>query len=286
MNHSTPLIIYHGNCLDGFGAAYAAQRHFAAQGIEAEYFAASHGEAMPECAGREVYVVDFSFKRSLMKQLCDSAARVVVLDHHISAQEDLDGLEAEHDNLQVVFDMARSGAVITWEYFHRTAVPQLLLHVQDQDLWNFDLEGTRDINAALMSYPFDFALWHEVATDAARFSTLLMEGAAINRFRHEMIESYKERAVMGRIAGYAVPIVNCPRAITSELVGELAVGHPFAAGYQDKGEKRSWSLRSRRNGGEDVAQVAALFGGGGHKNAAGFGTSLPGDLLELEPGEE
>ena len=128
---SVPFVIYHGNCLDGFGAAYAAQRHFSAQGIEAEFFAASHGEPMPDCTGRDVYVVDFSFKRPQMKQLCDIAERVTVLDHHISAQEDLDGLEAEHANLKVVFDMSRSGAVITWEYFHQEPVPPLLLHVQD-----------------------------------------------------------------------------------------------------------------------------------------------------------
>jgi oligoribonuclease NrnB/cAMP/cGMP phosphodiesterase (DHH superfamily) len=272
--------------LDGFGAAYAAQRHFSSQGVEAEYLAVSHGEEMPECAGREVYVVDFSFKRPLMKQLCNAADKVVVLDHHISAQEDLDGLETEHHNLEVVFDMSRSGAVITWEYFHQEPVPRLLLHVQDQDLWTFELDGTKDINSALMSYPFDFDLWHQVASSSERFNTLLKEGEAINRFRREMIDSYKERAVMGRIAGFDVPVVNCPRAIISELVGELAEGHPFAAGYQDKGEKRSWSLRSSRDGGEDVAKVAGLFGGGGHKNAAGFGTMIPASLLKLEPGEE
>jgi oligoribonuclease NrnB/cAMP/cGMP phosphodiesterase (DHH superfamily) len=283
---SKPLVIYHGNCLDGFGAAYAAQRHFYSLGVEAEYFAASHGEEMPDCSGREVYVVDFSFKRAQMKQLCEVAARVVVLDHHISAQEDLEGLEAEHENLEVVFDMSRSGAVITWDYFHQQPVPQLLLHVQDQDLWNFDLAGTKDINSALMSYPFDFEVWHEVVESEERFNTLLKEGEAINRFRREMIDSYKERAVTGRIAGFEVPVVNCPRAIISELVGELAEGHPFAAGYQDKGTKRSWSLRSSRHGGEDVARVAAQFGGGGHKNAAGFGTTIPESLLQLEPGEE
>ncbi len=282
---SIPLVIYHGNCLDGFGAAYAAHRHFLSQGIEAEFYAASHGEPMPQCDGREVYVVDFSFKRPEMKQLCELAQKVTVLDHHISAQEDLDGLEAEHDNLKVVFDMSRSGAVITWEYFHQQPVPQLLLHVQDQDLWNFELEGTKDINSALMSHPFGFELWHDVVSSPERFNTLLSEGKAINRFRQEMIDGYKKRAVMGRIAGFDVPVVNCPRAIISELVGALSEGHPFAAGYQDKGDKRSWSLRSSRNGGEDVAKVAALFGGGGQKNAAGFATTIPESLLQLEPEE-
>jgi nanoRNase/pAp phosphatase (c-di-AMP/oligoRNAs hydrolase) len=31
-----------------------------------------------------------------------------------------------------------------------------------------------------------------------------------------------------------------------------------------------FSLRSSENGGLDVSAVAALFGGGGHKHAAGF----------------
>ncbi|MCW8828793.1 MAG: phosphoesterase [Gammaproteobacteria bacterium] len=279
---SKPLVIYHANCLDGFAAALAAHLHFSAQGVEADYFAAKHGNEPPVCVGREVYIVDFSYKRAVLKQICAVAASVTILDHHISAQEDLDGLTSEHDNLAVTFDMERSGAVLSWEYFHDTPPPALLLHVQDRDLWRFELDGSDAINTALMSYPFSFAFWKELVDTPARLAELRKEGETINRFRRQLIEQYKSRAVLSSVAGHRVPVVNAPHAIISELLGELAQDYPFAVGYQDHGNKRSWSLRSRRDGGEDVAKIAELFGGGGHCNAAGFGTELPPGLLTLE----
>lgn len=278
-----PLIIYHANCLDGFGAAYAAYAYFSLKNIEAEYCAASHGDEPPDCEGREVYIVDFSYKRDVLKAICTVASKVTILDHHVTAQEELEGLEQEHANLTVVFDMEKSGAVLSWEHFHQTAVPRLLAHVQDRDLWRFAIEGTDEINTALISYPFTFEFWEQLATSEERLAELRAEGVTLNRYRRQIIEQYKSRAFIGRLAGYEVPMVNAPHVIISELLGELAMEYPFAAGYQDKGSKRSWSLRSRRDGGEDVAKIAEHFGGGGHRNAAGFATQLPESLLCLDP---
>jgi len=280
---SQPLVIYHANCLDGFGAAYAAWLHFNGQGVEVDYYAAKHGNEPPACDNRDVYIVDFSYKRDVLKQICAVAKHVTILDHHISAQDDLDGLEREHDNLSVEFDMDKSGAILSWEYFHKEAPPKLLLHVQDRDLWRFELDGTDAINTALMSYSFSFEFWHQLIASDEKLAALKQEGETINRFRRQLIDQYKNRAVIGTIAGFKVPVVNAPHAIISELVGELAADYPFAAGYQDHGNKRSWSLRSRKDGGEDVAKIAEQFGGGGHRNAAGFGTPLPEGLLTLVP---
>lgn len=272
---SQPVVIYHANCLDGFGSAYAAYKHF---GMNADYIPAHHGEAPPECRDREVYILDFSYKRDVLQALCEQARSVVIVDHHISAREDLQDLE--HERLQVHFDMEHSGAVLSWRYFHDSPPPQLLLYVQDRDLWRFELIDSNDVNAALMSHPFEFVLWDEFANKQEAFTRLRQEGKAINRYRRQLIDYYKERAVMAEIAGFRVPVVNCPSAIASDVLGELAEKHPFAAGYQDKGERRSWSLRSRGEGGEDVARIAALFGGGGHRNAAGFGSKLSDDHLQ------
>jgi oligoribonuclease NrnB/cAMP/cGMP phosphodiesterase (DHH superfamily) len=270
-----PVIIFHANCLDGFGAAYSAYVHFVVgQGIQPVFVPAAHGDAPPDVTGRAVYILDYAYKRETMKALCAQAARVVVLDHHISALEDLAGLDQECANLELHFDMDRSGAVMAWEYFNSEPVPFLIACVQDRDLWRYDIPASFDLNAALMSHPFSFAGWHQWAADEEALQTLVLEGKAINRYREQMIAQHKRAAVFGEIAGFRVPIVNCPRAIVSELLGELAVGHPFAAGYTDRGTKRGWSLRSDENG-EDVARIAAQFGGGGHKRAAGFASEIP-----------
>lgn len=270
-----PLVIFHSNCLDGFGSAYAAYVHFVVkQNSNAIFVPAAHGDTPPDVGGRTVYILDYAYKRAVMAQLCQQAERVIVLDHHISAQEDLAGLDCEYSNLELHFDMNRSGAVIAWEYFNTDPVPLLIACVQDRDLWRYEIDITFDLNAALMAHPFTFAGWHQWANDEHALQALVIEGKAINRYRQQMIEQHKRAAVMGEIAGFTVPIVNCPRAIVSELLGELAKGQPFAAGYTDKGSRRGWSLRSDENG-QDVARIAARFGGGGHKHAAGFVTEVP-----------
>lgn len=283
MTDLSPLIVFHANCLDGFGSAYSAWVHFKLNhNIEADYLPAAHGDTPPDASGRVVYLLDYAYKRAGMEQLCQQAAKVIVLDHHITAVNELAGMDQQFDNLELHFDMERSGAMITWEYFHSSPAPKLIACVQDRDMWWWNIPESHDLNAGLMSQPFSFERWHEAVEDDQAFQSLVNDGNAINRYRKQMIEQGKRAAEIGTLAGYRVPIVNCPRAIVSELLGELAEGQPFAAGYSDKGLRRSWSLRSAK-GGEDVAKIAQLFGGGGHKNAAGFVTWLGQESLVIEP---
>jgi len=75
------------------------------------------------------------------------------------------------------------------------------------------------------------------------------------------------------IAGYQVPVVNLSDNI-SEVGNALCKRfpeYPFSVSYCDRSDgQRSWSLRSI--GDFDVSDIAKKFGGGGHRNAAGFTT--------------
>ena len=138
-----------------------------------------------------------------------------------------------------------------------------------------------------MAYPYEFELWDEFAYSEDHLKTLIVEGRAINRFRDKMIEHYIKKVVYGTIAGFKVPIVSCPSFINSELLSELAKDHPFAASYSDRisesgSAKRGWSLRSVAEG-ENVAEIAVRFGGGGHPTAAGFYTVLSDVVFIVEP---
>ncbi|WP_246840874.1 phosphoesterase [Hahella sp. CCB-MM4] len=276
------MVIYHGGgCLDGFGSALAAYCYLnCREGLEVEYYAAQHNEPPPNVMDREVYLLDFCYPRATMQTLCEAASKVTILDHHISAYQDCKGLDQDFPHLEMVFDMNRSGAVITWEYFHREPVPRLLQCIQDRDLWSWTIPESRDVTAALASYPQEFDVWLPWLDELPLLEDLAREGKVINRYRNLEIIQYKKRAAMGRIAGFDVPIVNCPTNIISEVLGELAQGYPFAAGYLDKPEKRIWSLRSSAEG-EDVSQIASLFGGGGHARASGFSTPLSASTRRL-----
>ena len=83
-----PLVIYHANCTDGFGAAFAAWKKL---GDEAEYVPAQYSEASPDmwgakCQDRDVYILDFSFSKLVMQHIFKVASRVVWLDHHHSSR--------------------------------------------------------------------------------------------------------------------------------------------------------------------------------------------------------
>ena len=55
-----PLIVYHGDCPDGFGAAFAAWKRY---GDEADYVPVNHGDPPPDFRGRHVLVADFAYDR-------------------------------------------------------------------------------------------------------------------------------------------------------------------------------------------------------------------------------
>jgi len=104
------------------------------------------------------------------------------------------------------FDMARSGAVITWEYFHPgEGIPRILLYVQDHDLWINELPGIREFSAALRSYPQEFELW-----DRLDIEDLVAEGEAIIRYIDlqvaHLVQQEPTYMVMG---GYCVPVICC-----------------------------------------------------------------------------
>lgn len=258
------LCIYHGNCADGFGAAtvirMALGRH------DVEFHAGVYGDQPPDVTGRNVILVDFSYKRPVLLEMAGKAKSILILDHHKSAELDLVDLPS---NIEAHFDMERSGAMMAWDYYNQGEEPPALLrHIQDRDLWRFDLEGTREIQACLFSYPYDFELWEQLL--CADLQELRKEGEAIERKHHKDIAELIEIAAYRMtIAGHDVPVLNAPYFFSSDAGHVMGEGEPFAACYWDTPDSRVFSLRSADDG-LDVSEIAELFGGGGHAHAAGF----------------
>jgi oligoribonuclease NrnB/cAMP/cGMP phosphodiesterase (DHH superfamily) len=262
------LCIYHGNCTDGFGAAWVVRK---ALGDTVEFHPGVYQEAPPDVAGREVIMVDFSYKRPEIIKMAAKAKSILILDHHKSAQGDLVDLP---DNVTAFFDMGRSGAVIAWDHFFpHLAAPYLLQIIQDRDLWRFEFPETKAVQAALFSYPYDFEVWDDLVKAGPDLED---EGEAIMRKQmkdiQEMIDSgFVQRAT---ICGHDVPVLNCPYFYVSEAGHILAEGEDFAACYWDIEGYRVFGLRSKEDG-VDVSEIASQYGGGGHKHAAGFKVPIP-----------
>jgi len=261
-------VLYHDNCPDGFGAAYAARL---ALGDGAIYVPVSYGQPLPEIENESVvYIVDFSYPRDVLLELKARSRNLIVLDHHKTAQADLEGLDF------CTFDMERSGAGITWDYFHASPRPALIDYVEDRDLWRFRLPHSKEISAYIASYPKQFVTWHQIDHELrTRFVGVAAQGNAILRFQGQKVREMADNVRVKDIGGYEVPYTNTT-VFFSEVGEELCKLYPdapFAAYYLDRKDgRRQWGLRSRN--GFDVSAVAKLYGGGGHAAAAGFVEAL------------
>jgi oligoribonuclease NrnB/cAMP/cGMP phosphodiesterase (DHH superfamily) len=274
-----PLVLYHGGCVDGFCAAWVANRFFRSSPgspwDEGEFRAVDYQTSPPADADykdRAVYILDFSFKRDVLRHMAVTAAKLTLLDHHKTAQEDLAHFP-DNNEPTIVFDMAKSGALLAWEHFFPEKikeVPWLIRYVMDRDLWTWKLPLSREVNAAIYSYPFDFDEWDSMHRFASH--TLLAEqGRHILRFQDKLVEQGVRHAREVTLAGHKVLAANTPY-FYSEIAGALAEGRPFGVCWTQLDDGRfRFDLRSRE-GGIDVSEVAKQYGGGGHKQAAGFKT--------------
>jgi len=257
------LVLYHAQCMDGFCAAWVVCKVYP----DAEFVAVSYQGPPPDVSGRNVIIVDFSYKRDVMEEIKKNAQSLRVFDHHKTAWEELCSLP------YCVFDMKRSGARLVWDLLvcspwavKNPDIPDMVRYIEDRDLWRFELPHSKEINAALSSYPRDFAVWDQL--ENKKIEELILEGTAILRYQTQLVDFLAKEAEEVDIAGHKVLSINSP-VLQSELGNRLAQGHPFGAVWYDQKGKRKYSLRSAADG-VDVSEVAKQYGGGGHKAASGF----------------
>ncbi len=275
---SEKLIIYHASCTDGFTAAWVCLRFTDFR--EATILGAKFGQPAPDVAGKDVLIVDFSYPRTELLRMAETAKSLRVLDHHKTAEADLSGLDF------CVFDMDRSGCGLAWDLVAAPIAaeprPWLVNAVEDKDLWRFKLPDTKHILAYVGAQPLTMERWDAIFAEGP--GAAATAGKAIQDYIDHYGVQLREQTRVERIAGFDVPTVNAPHMNMSEHLNELLNEHsdaPFVAGYfRSSDGVWQFSLRSTDSR-VDVSEVAAGFGGGGHRNAAGFQVGrLPWDLHE------
>lgn len=286
VERATPLCIWHKGCLDGFTSAWVVRSFFRG---EIEFFGGVYQEPPPDVTGRNVLMVDFSYKKPVIEEMRKTANAILILDHHKTAEEDLRGYNVPASKVQgfpyfpnegevaSFFDMNRSGAGLCWDFFFPDMPrPKFVNHVQDRDLWRFALEGTREINALAYAHEFDFDVWDQMVRTCETgdgWHNMVMQGHVLGMQHKKNCEHLIANGTqMLTLGGIEMPVVNAPNFFASDIGNTLSLMHACKCGatYTDmKDGKRAWSLRSI-DGGPDVSEIAKAMGGGGHAHAAGF----------------
>lgn len=259
-------VLYH-NDADGFCSAFAYWLKFR---NNATYIPVQYNQPVPEIPKetKKLKIVDFSYNRETCISLAERFGHdnIIIIDHHKTAEAELKDLDF------VIFNNSKSGAVLTWEYiFPYEKAPAIFQYVQDRDLWKFKLPYSKEVNSYIATFPFDFNIWLTFNLQEA-----MDAGKGIIAFQKQQIERAIKNVSVEKFYGYLVPIVNLSDNI-SEIGNELCIRHPlskFSVSYCDRNNnQRTYSLRSI--GDFDVSEITKHFGGGGHKNAAGFSIEKP-----------
>ena len=263
---SVNCVIYHADCTDGFGAAYAAWKCL---GNRAEYHACKHGTTPPDVEGKVVAILDFSYDNPTTKKMIEDAAGLIIIDHHKSAMVEL------HDISNTHFDMTKSGARLAWDFFHPgKEAPKFIDYIQDRDLWKWELAYSKEFSAAFDMIPFEFEEFEKFEDDSV-FDDAVRRGSYILAYSKTVVKKVCDKAVHRKFEGMDVMVVNASHWM-SEIGARLSPDCDFAMiWYYDHADKIiKVSLRAFHEY-VDVSEISKRFGGGGHKKAAGF--SLPGD---------
>lgn len=276
LNPQQIIILYHGFCTDGFGAAYATWKKF---GNNATYIACTreNGELpMGYLSGKEVYVVDYSFSLSEMKRYETEAKLFMVIDHHISSKNDVEALDKH------IFNNEHSGAYLTWQYFHpEKKIPKLIAYISDADTWQHTLPDWKEIESFIYSNGeehFSFKHFEELeeTLETEEGYTRAKEiGKILEESHSAKVTMYTDLAESITFEGYTIFAVNAPREVRSEL-GHVLAQKTNSFSLIFTYEKGNWKCSMRSVKDFDVSVIASKYGGGGHKNAAAF--MIPADF--------
>jgi oligoribonuclease NrnB/cAMP/cGMP phosphodiesterase (DHH superfamily) len=258
---SVDCVIYHANCTDGFGAAFSAWKLL---GNRADYYARSHGDKPPNVKGKNVVILDFSFDNKTIKKMIKDANNLLVIDHHKSA------MVALHDISNTIFDMSKSGATMSWEWFHPgKESPKFIQYITDRDLWKWELPYSKEFSAAFDMVPYEFEEFEKFEDDSV-FDDAVKRGSFILAYSKTVVKKVCDKAVRKKYKDMNVLVVNSSHWI-SEVGAKLSPDCDFALiWYYDHNEQQTRvSLRSFHDH-IDVSEIAKDYKGGGHRKAAGF----------------
>lgn len=312
LNYKNIVIFFHENCQDGEVARIVVLQGL--RGLGCKTAVRSIGRSYQKAYSIDtelgsfletesqslIFYVDFAPTPEELQKL-SMHNLVVVLDHHETARkllkvDEVANLSIEHclENgpmvgSMIVLDNSRSGAGVAWDFFHpNTPRPELVNLVEDRDLWNFKLEGSRELAFLLQNMPPEnwvdfFERFNQVVEYRDRF---IKESKIYYVETQEEIKRLSDKSNLFKTNhGVSYRIVESS-AHHSDLANKILEDNPnidFAIVMVNKGDgnyKLSFRSEDRRM---NVSLICERFGGGGHRNASGMTFKLSeGELVELE----
>lgn len=277
-------IVYHTRgktpCPDGIASAWVCKKYNA----NAKLIGMKYGDNLPELPDNcSVICVDFSFTSSQLLELHNQGIEVTIIDHHVSAFEELtkNQLNLDDKSYKYYYDINECGATLTWKtLFPEKPMPPFLKYVRDRDLWLHQLEKTEEMHEAIGVLGRNFGIFDylELLSESKLIETIAPIGDYnVSVKRDKITKICDPRFIITETIDNYEVIGVVLKPFQSRWTSDIATylyqqypDYPFVFIKTIDGERAKYSLRSSHINGIDVRVIAEKYGGGGHPNAAGF----------------
>lgn len=233
-----------------------------------------------------VYVIDFSYAREILDEVYAKVLKLVVLDHHATAEKQLAGTPYGF------FDKTKSGALIAWEYFHPTApIPKVCLLVNDYDLWKKEYGDDSVILEAWLQHEKigqQWYWWNKLTYEPSYLMQALAKGKILHEHNTSIVNSFvknEENYVIRDLikiddhntTTHKYAIYNGNSILRNEIAEALYTRHnlDLTIQWRVRANKIVFSVRAPNP--ERIAAhdfCADVLNGGGNPKAAGAGLTL------------
>ena len=287
------VVMFHYPCQDGLTSGWIVNYYHKSNNKLIDLYPIKHGVPYDysRLENKKVIFCDFAPSLEILNELEKICSEIKILDHHITAKDAL------MDKSYAIFDMDKSGAGLTWEYFYPdTPVPLFVEMVQDRDLWKWSIQNSKDFTAGLFTLcdgldPSNFndlfQLFDDIYISEDKFNFCMNLGQVINKANNQKAKTIAESACkrINKFIGWNVCIVNCSVEYASEVGNILSsmnsIDFAVMWSYNNVNESYYVSLRSCDK--IDVSKIAKAYGGGGHINASGMSTKIFPPVLFNNP---
>jgi oligoribonuclease NrnB/cAMP/cGMP phosphodiesterase (DHH superfamily) len=308
------VVIYHKNCSDGLASALCVYEKL---GDSVEYIPMHYNDKLDfeKLKDKNVLIVDFSFDKETLEKIRTFSKKAMIIDHHISAIEKLEGVEG------CFFDVSHSAAYLCFIYMNvndpadynyqlyqsdNWIVPRFILYIEDRDIWKWEFrEKSGPFSYGLKELNFSdktFKLFKKYLRDEEEVEELVKIGKNImeknNLFVNNSIKNAKKVDYRIFDKNYKIMLLALenPKLI-SEISEKLYTENDVdftLCWFPDRNNKfldlrlfkilygeQKYILSFRTNKKKiDVSKIASSVGGGGHKEAAGATIKYhPNDLI-------
>lgn len=217
----------------------------------------------------KVFIVDFSLqKEGDFQRLLQITTNVFWIDHHKTAIEKHQAMIG----LKGLRDITKSGCELTWEWcFKDIPTPRIVKLLGDYDTWKFKYgEDTNRLQAGIRLHntePTDNN-WIEWFKEEHSLRAEIEGGYFALRYRDSYYKSLiKGWSFFAEFEGYKVVCCNAG-SVSSQLFDSVKEDYDLMMPFVFDGKQFTVSIYTKKD--IDCSELAKKYGGGGHKQAAGF----------------